>query len=227
MSSWQNTSQHRGQNKPQLYVKCNATVRICHHDRFFLSPSFSGTFFLLYFNSTRYTEIIKSDLLRPFRAQVDLTTVAFRYTKFLTSSFSISGRVMPASHKDVSRGYHKPESGSLGEDEWKPHKTNSKHVFHIIVAITRPDSQLFPQLSGALPHHCSRPFTDDSFSLSSIENLYQTPRWYRFATTSSTAWKVHVDHVTKAMYNLFYKQMEKAVTVQANGGSWNHTERWV
>lgn len=137
----------------------------------FLVPSF---FFTLILHS--YTEIIKSDLLRSFRAQVDLTTVTFRYTKFLTSSFSISGRVMPAAHKDVSRRYHKPESGSLGEDEWKPHKTNSKHVFHIIVAITRPDSQLFPQLSGALPHHCSRPFTDDSFSLSSIENLCQSPR---------------------------------------------------
>lgn len=83
---------------------------------------------------------------------------------------------MPAAHKDVSRGYHKPESGSLGEDEWKPHKINSKHVFYIIVAIKRPDSQLFPQLSGPLPHHCSRPFTDDSFSLSSIENLCQSPR---------------------------------------------------
>lgn len=144
-------------------------------DSFFL-PHFlvSSFFFTLILHS--YTEIIKSDLLRPFRAQVDLTTVTFRYTKFLTSSFSISGRVMPAAHKDVSREYHKPESGSLGEDEWKPHKTNSKHVFHIIVAITRPDSQLFPQLSGALPHHCSRPFTDDSFSLSSIENLCQSPR---------------------------------------------------
>lgn len=109
----------------------------------FLVPS---SFFTLILHS--YTEIRKSDLLWPFRAQVDLTTVAVRYTKSLTSSFSISGRVMAAAHKDVSRGYHKPESGSLGENEWKPHKTNSKHVFHIIVAITRPDSQLFPQLSG-------------------------------------------------------------------------------
>jgi hypothetical protein len=100
-----------------------------------------------------YTEIRKSDLLRPsenqlFRAQVDLTTVAFTCIKFLASSHTISGRVMPLSQKDVSREDCKPESGYPGKDEWKPHKINLKHVFYVTVAITRSDSQLFPQTTG-------------------------------------------------------------------------------
>lgn len=123
-------------------------VGICHSGRFFPPHLFSCTFF---FTATQKSENqTYNSLLRShsFRAQVDLTTVAFRCIKFLDSSYTISGRVMPLAHMDVSRGDHEPESGSLGDDEWKPHKTNSKHVFYIIVAITRSDSQLFPQLAG-------------------------------------------------------------------------------
>lgn len=121
-------------------------VSIYLHTDFFLLSCFlvsASWFFPLILHS--YTEIRKSDLTRPsenqiFRAQVDLTTVAFTCIKFLDASHTLSGRVMPLAHKDISRGNCKPESESPGEDEWKPHKINLKHMFYITVTITRSDS---------------------------------------------------------------------------------------